>query len=472
MSAPSDKPASTEAALSALSELAPRLTVELHASGRMRAPQPGARELLQDRLRNAELLPCGPGWLVMRSRDGEGTAPVDARRVVAAGVLGDDGLSLIDFVGFLETTDESGLLAVAHGDVERSLFFKGGSVVWAASTNPQDHLGELLVRRGRMTREQLTALQQDPESRGRIGGASVTRGFVTSEAMGEIMRAQLVEIFDRILAMNEGIWSFARVPDEVVDGAPVQISAQSMLMDALRRIDEMQVYRQRVRSDQVRVRRVGHVAGPRGGDGPSTVDLVLRLDDGVRELASRILDALPLPATIQELMLPVGESEYAVTRAVYQLLRSNLVEVVEDAASQSAAAPTARPDQAKAIIHVYSMAIREVFDDVASLGQCNQLRAAARAYLADEAGEGTYAELLRNVVILPDGTLEEESALRGVVRSRVNAAALNDGLSELLFFVLFQATELLGRRRGDDLARRVKMIHAMLSVQAAEVGPS
>ena len=38
---------SSEAALSALTELAPRLTVELHPTGRMRAPHPGARELLQ-----------------------------------------------------------------------------------------------------------------------------------------------------------------------------------------------------------------------------------------------------------------------------------------------------------------------------------------------------------------------------------------------------------------------------------------
>lgn len=469
MSPASNKPGgpSSEAALSALSELAPRLTVELHASGRMRAPHPGARELLQDRLRSAELLPCGPEWLVLRARDSAGKAPVDARRVIAAGVLGDEGLSLIDFVGFLETTDESGLLAVAHNDVERSLFLRDGTVVWAASTDPNDHLGELLVRRGRMTREQLTALQQDPDSRGRIGGASVTRGFVTAEAMGDMMRAQLVEIFDCILAMDEGIWSFARVPAEVVEGAPVQVSAQSMLMDALRRIDEMQVYRQRVRSDEVRVQRVGPATGLEASDGPSSVDLVLRLDDGVRDLATQVLDCLSVPAAIQELMRRVGESEYAVTRVVYQLLRSNLVEIVEDAASQRVQAPAADPEQARAIVQVYSMAIREVFDDVANLGQCNQLRAAARAYLADEAGEGTYAELLRNVVILPDGTLEEESALRGVVRSQVNAAALNDGLSELLFFVLFQATELLGRRRGDDLARRVKLIHTMLSVKAA-----
>jgi len=259
------------------------------------------------------------------------------------------------------------------------------------------------------------------------------------------------------------VWSFARVPAEVVDHAPVQMSAQGMLMDALRRIDEMQVYRQRVRSQDVRVQRVGHSTPALSEAGPSTGDLVMRLEDGVRDLAGAVLDSLHSSATVHEVMRRVGESEYVTTRAIYHLLRSNLLQIVEDASSAGPRAPTASPEQARATVHVYSMAIREVFDDVARLGQSNTLRTAARAFLADEAGSGTYADLLRNVVILPDGTIEEEAALRGVAHSAVTAEAVNDALSELLFFVLYQATELLGRRRGDDLARRVKMIHAMLS---------
>lgn len=457
------KDPSSEAALSALCELAPRLTVELHATGRMRAPHPGARELLRDRLRSAELLPCGPGWLVLRTTGPSGSSAPDPRRVVAAGVLGDDGLSLIDFVGFLENTDESGVLAVAHDEVERCIFLREGSVVWAASTSPEDQLGELLVARGRITREQLISLRQDPTAVRQVGAASVARGYLSPDEMVEMMQAQLVEVFDRILHMKAGVWSFARVPEDIIAHAPVQMSAQGMLMDALRRMDEMQVYRQRIRSKEVRVQRVVQAAGKRG-TGPSTTDLVQRLEDGVRDLAGVVLENLGSPASVQELTRRVGDSEYLVTRAVYQLLRSNLVQIIEDQSQLGPPAPTATPQEAKDIVLVYSMAIREVFDDVARLGQSNTLRSAARAFLADEAGTGTYAELLRDIVILPDGTIEEEAALRGVAHSAVTPEGVNDALSELLFFVLFQATELLGRRRGDDLARRVKMIHAMLSI--------
>lgn len=463
--APKD-PGADEAALFGLTERAPRLSVELHPTGRMRAPHPGARELLRDRLRDAELMPCGPGWLVLRTRDASGAEPPDARRVVAAGVLGDAGLSIIDFVGFLENGDETGMLSVAHGDVERSLYLREGAVVWAASTAPEDQLGALLVRRGRITAEQLSALRGDPASQDRIGAASVARGFVTHDVMLEMMRVWIVEIFDQILAMEHGVWSFARVPAELLGRAPVQIAAQGMLMDALRRIDEMQVYRQRVRSSKALVRRVGRAAAV---DGPSTTDLVQRLEEG--PLAGRVLDNLGTAASIEALVQRVGESEFAVTRAVYQLLRSNLVSIVEDEASARPAGPVATPEQAREIVEVYSIALREIFDEVARLGQASHLRTAARGFLADEAGAGTYAQLLRNVVLLPDGTLEDDSVLRGIATRPVTPRALNDALSELLFFVLYQATELLGRRRGDDLARRVKLIHAMLGVAEGEETP-
>jgi hypothetical protein len=460
---PADPDTPPEEHLAALTRGAPRMTVELLPDGRMRAPHANARDLLRDRLKQARLLPCAPGWLVLRA-EGESRVPppADAPEVVAAGVLGPQGISLIDFVGFLETGDGTGVLTVARRELERALFLRKGTLVWATSTEAEDQLGALMVRRGRLTEEQRVLLEADPTGRSHLGQAAVQRGFITQDAAAEMMHAQLVEIFDHMLAMSEGIWTFARVPEGALDHAPLQISAQGMLMDALRRMDEMMVFRQRIRSSAVRLARVGRQSATRQESGPTTADLVHRMEGEVRDFAEALLSALSAPASVAELMRKLGCSEYEATRSAYHLMRANLVQVVPDAAVTPKAGPGVDEAEARGIIHVYSMAIREVFDDVTRLGQAATLRAATRAFLADEAGSGGYAHLLRNVVLLPDGTLEVDSVLRGLTSSLVPAQALNDALSELLFFVLFQATELLGRRRGDDLARRVKMIHNML----------
>ena len=464
--APEGAEPAREAALAALTLEAPRMTVELLPDGRMRAPHANARDLLRDRLKQARLLPCAPGWLVLRSEaDSHVAPPPEAPEVVAAGILGPKGLSLIDFVGFLETGDGTGVLTVAHRAVERALFLQKGTLVWATSTERADQLGALMVRRGRLTEEQLVLLEADPTARPQIGRASVERGFASPDAVLEMMHAQLVEIFDQMLTMEVGVWTFARVPEGALDHAPLQISAQGMLMDALRRMDEMLVFRQRIRSTAVRIARVGRRAATRVEAGPTTSDLVHRMEGEVRGPAQALLEGLTGAITVQDVMRKLGCSEYEATRAAYHLLRANLVEIVSDEEATPSAGPSVEVPEARGIVHVYSMAIREVFDDVTRLGHAPSLRASARAFLADEAGSGDYAQLLRAVVLRPDGTLEVDSVLRGMQTSPLPAQALNDALSELLFFVLFQATELLGRRRGDDLARRVKMIHAMLPSQ-------
>ncbi|MCB9646159.1 MAG: DUF4388 domain-containing protein [Deltaproteobacteria bacterium] len=453
-----------EERLSALTLDAPRLTVELLPDGRMRAPHLAARDLLRDRLKQARLLPCAPGWMVLRS-EGESRVPPspDVPEVVAAGVLGPRGLSLIDFLGFLEAGDGTGILAVATRNLERALFLHRGALVWATSTEPEEQLTALMVRRGRLSEEDRVLLDGDPTARHQHGQACVARGLASAESVAEMTRAQVVEIFDHVLAMDAGMWTFARVAEGTLDDAPLHIPAQGLLMDALRRMDEMMVYRQRIRSSAVRLGRAGHAAA-----GPSTTDLVHRMEGEIRDDARALLDVLTAPASLAELMRKLGCSEFEATRAAYHLLRSSLVQIVPDAALAPPAAPNIEASEARGIISIYSMAIREVFDDVTRLGQAYALRAAARAFLADEAGSGVYAQLLRNVVLRPDGTLEVDSVLRGMAMAPVSAEALNDALSEVLFFVLFQATELLGRRQGDDLARRVKMIHDLLPARPSE----
>jgi hypothetical protein len=92
-----------------------------------------------------------------------------------------------------------------------------------------------------------------------------------------------------------------------------------------------------------------------------------------------------------------------------------------------------------------------------------QFVAAIADFLRDETGDGDYAGLLKAVQIHSDGGLDEEAIYSAVDHLGLNAQGLSDALSELLFFALFQATEVLGRRRGDDLARRIKMIHGLLT---------
>lgn len=441
-----------------------RLVVELMPDGRLRAPVQATRELLRDRLRKAEVLRTGREWAVLRTLDMPSTRPTkDAegtREVVCAGMIGDGGLSLIDFIGFLATGLQTGVLTASQGDVERAVYFFRGDVVWASSSSPTDRLGEFLLQRGKITREQLQIAIRDGDRR--IGRACVERGFLQAHELFTVVQGQLTEIFDRMLATEHGIWSFSRISSSQLADSQIHLSTQGLLVDALRRLDELQVYRQRIRTADVLVQRVGKNQRPTTNLADTT-DLIGQMDEPLRDAANQLLRVLPGSATISELMRLLGKGEFEVTRLVYHLLRRGLVEIVND--NESGPIPrrvsTLTKTEANDVVGIYSMAIREMFGEVSRVGGVEALMKAANAFLNDEST--AYSHLLRACTIAPDGSLDENALLGALQGLSMGAQELSDALSELLFFILFQATEYLGRRRGDDLARRVKLILGMLS---------
>lgn len=440
-----------------------RLMVELTADGRLRAPAQATREILRERLKQAEVLPTGPGWAVFRTL---GSVPSFSsgrpKEVVAAGTLGDNGLSLIDFIGFLAQSCATGALTVATPDeVERSIFFYNGDVVWAASTAPEDRLGEFLLRRGKITREQLQVAIADGARR--IGRACVEQGYIAAHELWSMVQAQLTETFNKLLAAEAGVWFFARLSSQILAESQIHLSTQGLLVDALRRLDEMKFFRQKVRSADAVIQRV------RGLAPEAEAEMVSRLDDVIRNDARDLLAKLDGPATIHEVMRMLGTGEFEATRLVFHLLRNKVIEQVSTGSSGPIPRrATLSQGEAHEVVTVYSMTIKEMYQEMKSAGQLDALADSVTTFLKD--ADNVQSELLSHVVLFPDGTIDEDSVLAVAKTRGLSVQQLSDGLSELMFFVLFQVTEYLGQRRGDDLARRVKLIHGMLEHQPESNG--
>ncbi|MCC7385496.1 MAG: DUF4388 domain-containing protein [Deltaproteobacteria bacterium] len=447
------------------------LIVELMSDGRLRAPRERTRQILRDCMSRAEVLPTGPGWAVLRSMS-PAAAPSTRERAeaereaVMTGVLGESAVALIDVIGFLASGLQTGALSVLHGETERAIYLLRGDVVWASSSSPDDRIGEFLVRRGKITRSQLAQVMQ--ASPNRVGRACVERGFIAAHDLWKLVQDQLREIFDRLLATERGVWTFARVSEEALSESQVSMPTQGLLMDAVRKLDEMRLYRESIRSSASVVRRLGDDVQS------NAAGRLARLEPHERDMAMVVYAALPARATIQDLMRITGKGEYEITRLVYHLLRAQLVEVQSEEPAVGAPRPNAgiTKTQAQDVTVIYSMAIREIFEELGRSGQAAQLHRTAAMFLQNVNGE--HAPVLRAARLLPDGAIDEGSFLLVLQGLPITPQQLSDSLSELLFFLLFEASELLGPRRRDDLARRVKMIHGMLSLpdERAAGGPT
>lgn len=408
------------------------------------------------------LAETSPDLMVLVRAPPQGGVIEKRPRVVLAGDCGTFPLS--DMIAFLGQSRWSGMLKCNTPAGERTLTLKDGEVRAAHSDSPADRIGEVMVRMGYVTKLQLEQVLQDtPPSR--IGKAMVEKGLLQAHDLFKCLTEQVAEIFHTMMLAKEG--AFVLV-DQELDDKPahtVNVSMQSLLMDSIRKIDEMAHFRKRIPHGRVYVQK----KKPSDGTLEPDEDLVLGLINGQR--------------TVLELGQSAKLSEFDSTRVVYRLLEGGFATLLKEAApapveaapvvgrliapasSASAAPAFQKPDEALRVIGVFNVIFREVRNEVARRGRLETFLAQANA--AMQANTLTQVPVLFGLTFGEDGALNTDKLVQQYESMKTQLgteplASLRMALSDVMFFLLFQAGELLEQRADEDLARRVKELLATL----------
>jgi hypothetical protein len=182
-------------------------------------------------------------WL--RIRD-DGTIGLDerARGWLAAGpgpvvLIGD--LALLDFpdlMSLIVHARMSGVLRVTTASGDRTLTFDDGELRGTTSNRVGERLSEVLVRTGLLKPEVMDELVDRSAPGQRIGRISVDRGLITERDLWNAMQEQVTSIFQAIMLAPEGAFTFSEGSVEGSVTVP-GLSVEMLLMEGLRRIDEM-----------------------------------------------------------------------------------------------------------------------------------------------------------------------------------------------------------------------------------------
>jgi hypothetical protein len=403
------------------------------------------------------LMPTGPDLLVFSRTPPEGGS-IPTPRVVLSGDA--SGFALSDFIAFLSQSRWSGVIRVRTPGGERSITLREGEIRGASSDDPADRLGEVLVRLGYVDRSKVEeVLREHPPSK--VGRALVERGLLQAHDLFKCVTHQVSEIFHAIVLCREG--SFFLIDQPVDDRVTqnIQLATQSLLMDSIRKIDEMAYFRKRIPNGRM------YVARKRASDGKleEDEDRVLTLLDGRR--------------TILELANAARLSEFDTTKVVFRLLEGGFA-VLSDKpmtatgapAPEKASSPAVRaqpvrtgPVDHRAVVRVFNSIFREILDEVAQQGMGKEFIAAANAALSGQALSSS--PVLAGLAFAADGSLPEPRLIEAFERHKAGLgseplASFKQALSDVMFFLLFQAGELLESRADEELARRVKELLATL----------
>jgi hypothetical protein len=141
----------------------------------------------------------------------------------------------------LRTEKATGTLTLKGERVEKSVFFKDGRIIFSKSADSNDRLGEILVKVGKLKREDLDkalVLSRKHIGLKKLGAILVENGMVTPKELFNALKTQVNEIIASLFTWNQAEYSFTeQLPADVI---PLQIDIQGLISDIIKRF-KMQV---------------------------------------------------------------------------------------------------------------------------------------------------------------------------------------------------------------------------------------
>jgi hypothetical protein len=303
-----------------------------------------------------------------------------------------------------------------------------------------ERIGEVAVKLGFVTADQVAQASQGSRP---LGKTLVDLGHLSANDLWKCFHEQVTEVFHAILLSREGI--FWLLDEEVTDrpGAPLAVSTQSLLMDGIRRIDELSLFKNRIPGPGAFLRR-------REPKRPVTL----------KPVEQQLLSLVDGRRTVAQVATTAHLNDFDATKILYHLAEAGYLEAVAEPAA-AAGDPGAR-------LPAIADGMDELLRTVAAAVTAEQqpfFLAAVRAHLSDE--RAPFAPLFRRLAPGPDGGLDlplllgNLAALGGPPAQKVDVAReaprlLFDALRELLFFYLYLAGERIPRDADERLGAQVK----------------
>jgi hypothetical protein len=131
----------------------------------------------------------------------------------------------------------TGRLTLRRGGVDKTITFDRGTPVLAASSDPQDRMGEMLVRQGRVTvaqQAQAAAMLATSEGR-RFGGLLVDSGVLKLSELTELVCRHYEEIIHSVFAWEDGEWLLG--PEQAPEDENVLLTEHpaALILEGIRR---------------------------------------------------------------------------------------------------------------------------------------------------------------------------------------------------------------------------------------------
>jgi hypothetical protein len=263
--------------------------------------------------------------------------------------------SLADIFQLIGLQRKTGVLTLRGKEDTVTVMFLDGKVVGTDSLNRrlENRLGTVLLKSGSLTQDQLNrALEIQRETLQRLGFILTHYQIISQDKLRDALQLQILQIIYRLFRWKDAEYHFSQETTIEYDrDNVVPITAESILMEGARMMDEWPIIEKRIRSYDMVFKKK---ATPQeivvvGADEADDVDFDVEADSARKRKAAtgdkiRISQDEKAVFDLVDGTMKVGEmvevsriSEFDTNKALYELLTRDLIEEVKGKAKADTA---------------------------------------------------------------------------------------------------------------------------------------
>jgi hypothetical protein len=386
------------------------------------------------------------GRLIALERAGEtdGTAvPWDRDLVLTSDVR---AFPLADLLSMIHDAGKSGFLLLANEGHEKSVFLHRGEVVFAASNQRVDRLGESLLRSGSISLEQLQKADARWQPGSRFGKVLVELGSLTPRDLWNAVKGQVEDIVRSLFSYTSGtvhFWEGEIQPDNIVR---LSLPTRRLIAEGLKRRDEL-------------FRFLAHLEDPR-------VTLQVGETDRAQLTSSekQLIDVIAVEAAFPAACRRAGVDPLSGARSVQLLQLVGALKVERDETGAEGMPKTVNGQDDELVregVYDHVTLLAELAAPIVAVDGAEAVASRLRRIVSEAAPR--HGAILAGLSVAPGGMLDPEEILARALRvTGDRLRVVHEALSELETYLEFELNNHPGIEGAELFLEAVEGLRAKL----------
>ncbi|MBI4751555.1 MAG: DUF4388 domain-containing protein [Acidobacteria bacterium] len=241
-------------------------------------------------------------------------------------------ICLPDLLRSIYVERRTGELIFSQGEQRKQIFFELGNIVFSASNQAQDRIGEVLLRHGLLSPQDFDRAVEETKSGKRFGKALVEMGIMGERELITNVTFQVLDIIYSLFAWTTGSYQFIEGENRVADELKLKLTTASIILEGVRRIEDFDIIRRGLGD-------INRLVAP-------SSSMLLRMQTtSLKPVERKIVDLVTKPTDLLKILIATDSAPELTLKSMYGLLSAGILEQTQAAELSHRTGKFAVPDE-------------------------------------------------------------------------------------------------------------------------------